>query len=558
MGKVILIHANCHNPAAKGDFAFAGNIAKDLTLELQSNEANDIEVVLVSTLDGVPKFLSLYGPAVDGILSIEGVNVRVSSLEEFDAVGNTVVAFIDANRCKTAPADLVKRVLSPDSRFLFIGNTNQHAYADLFSQTLYHMQVAREQPGVYDSFHNEDMLIGSAGLSSDRLGLPTITKATDLPALVSSEQATIPSESYGFMYLAAIDSSKDYRLIAQYIKLSNQARYLLVGDFSTKKVDIQYAFQHDYTMSTAQAFPQIEYHQSLPSKVMRQAVAASSSSLVLSTGVTSTLEAMRDQKLTYYQDMSNNEQFVAAYLMAVKSIVANDNDLFGALPEMIIELSNLLFATKPLNRQDMIRTHDLLELSSVNSRLIRANQTIIDQASGKIATRLLTFLSGSRSTQDQVQLATVCASLRKSGEAGSPIHDQALRRATAWGRLFELKVIIKSIAKADIDKADVTNQRTALHWAALCRNLDCARILVQAGANLDLQDKEGRTPLHNAVQNADRAMIKMLIKNGASIEIPDNNKISPPDCAPDSGILSFVHDCHKEIHPSALSQVEQF
>jgi hypothetical protein len=558
MGKVILIHANCHNPVAKGDFAFAANIAKDLTLELQKKNANDIEVVLVSTLDGVPKFLSLYRSAVDGILSIEGIMVRVSSLEEFDAVENTVVAFIDANRCKTAPADLVKRVLAPDSRFLFIGNINQHAFADLFSQTLYRMQITRDQAGVYDGFHNEDMLIGSAGLSNDRLGLPTITKARDLPALESSEQATIPSASYGFMYLAAIDSSKDYRLIAQYIKLSNQRKYLLVGDFSTKKVDIQYAFDHDSTMNTAQAFPQIEYHQSLPSKVMRQAVATSSSQLVLSTGVTSTLEAMRDQKLTYYQDMSNNSEFVAAYLMAVKSLVSSDKDLFGALPQMIIELSNLLFASKPLNKQDMGRTRELLELSSVNSRLISANQTIIDQASGKIATKLLTFLSGSRKTQDQVQLATVCASLRKSGEAGSPVYDQALRRAATWGRLFELKVIIKSIAKTDVDKADLTYKRTALHWAVLSKKFDCARALVQAGVNLNPQDKEGQTPLHKAVQSADRVMIKMLIENGASIDIPDNNKISPPDCAPDSGTLSFVRDCHKEIHPSALSQVEQF
>lgn len=547
MRKIILIHANCHNPTAKGDFSFAGNIAKDLIRELQGQGVDDIDVVLVSTLDGIPKFKSMYGPAVGGRILVEGTSIGLSSLEEFDAVENTVIAFIDANRCKHSAADLVKRVLSPESKIMFVGNVNQEAFSDLFSQTLYRMQAKREQPGVYEAFSEGDTLVGSAGLGQDRLGLPTITKAEDLPQLSSSEQSILPKGTYGFGYLAAVDHSKDYKLIAQYFKLSGQDKQILVGDFTSKQYEIQYAYEHDMTLTTSKPLPQIEYHQSLPNGVMRQTVAYATGPLVLSTGVTSTLEAMRDSKLPYYQDMSNNTEFVVAYLIAVKSIVSNDISLFGAMPQMIIELSNLLFAKKPLSRKEMERTHDLLEISSLCSRLISTNQTIMDQASGKIAPKLLGFLGNSSTTQDHVQLATVCSSLRKSGEMGSPVHDQALRRAATWGRLFELKVLIKSMPTLDMAKVDAAYGRTALHWAVSSKNFDCARALVKAGVSLNLQDNEGQTALHKAVKNGDRSMIKMLVEAGASVDVPDKSSSTPKDCAPDSGILLFINDCHEHI-----------
>lgn len=552
MGKVILIHANCRNPSAKGDFAFAGNMAKDIVHELAKQGIKDVDVVLVSTLDGIPRFISIYGPAVDGRVSIEGTSVGLSSLETLDAVDNTVVAFIDANRCKHAPAEIIKRVLSPDSKFLFVGNVNQAAFADFFTQTLYRMQAKTGQPKLYDSFDDRDMLIGSAGLGADRLGIPSIAKAEDLPKLSGSYEGMVPTGKYGFMYLAAVDPSKDYKLIAQYIKLSDQEKYILVGEFTNKKYEIQYAYDHDMTLATSKPFPAIEYHQSLPSGVMRETVARAKSSLVLSTGVTSTLEAMRDKKLPYYQDMSLNADFVAAYLVAVKSMVSSDSSLFGAMSELIIELSRLLFAKKPLSRLDMECTDTLLKLDSISSRLVNTNQAIIDKASGKIAPRLLGFLSESRKTSDPVQLAHVCASLRRSGEMGSPVNDRALRRAAAWGRLFELKVLIKSMSKSELNKGDPAHGRSALHFAVTHKNFDCARVLIKAGASLDLQDKKGQTALHKAVKQGDRQMIKMLIEAGASLDIPDRSSHSPKDCAPDSGIILFINDCHS--HAATLRQ----
>ncbi|MCP0913430.1 MULTISPECIES: Dot/Icm T4SS effector AnkY/LegA9 [Legionella] len=548
MGKVILIHANCHNSKAKGDFAFAGNIAKDLIFEFNRQAIEGMDVILVSTIAGISRFESLYGTAVDGRIIIEGTSVGLSSLEKFDAVDNTVVAFIDANRCKYSAGELVKRVLSPESKFLFVGNVNQEALASLFDQTCYRMQAQKEQPGVYESFNEKDMLIGSAGLGPDRLGLPAIAQAINLSALSSEEREMLPQGSYGFMYLAAVDSSKDYKLIAQYIKLSGHNQYVLVGDFSNRQYDIRCAYEQDTTLDIPNKYlPQIKYHQSLPNHVMRKAVANADGSLVLSTGVTSTLEAMRDSKLTYYQDMDNNQEFVAAYLLAVKSMITSDDSLFGALPQLIIELSHLLFASKPLNKVDAERTRDLLQISLVNSKLIRANQTIIEKASGKIAARLLSFIGSARQTNDQIQFATICASLRKTEEQSNPAEDQALRRAAAWDRLFELKVLLKHIPVTNLDKTDAVHEFTALHWAVLRKNLDCARALINAGASLDRQDKAGQTVLHKAVKNGDKPMIKLLIEAGASTEIVDKNRKIPAECSPYQDIVFFMKECHSQF-----------
>lgn len=547
MGKSILIHANCKNNTAKGDFAFAGNIAKDIVHELARLGITDTDVVLVSTLDGIARFSSMYGTPVNDRVLVDGTSIALSSLETFDAVDNTVVAFIDANRCKYAPADIIKRVLSPDSKFLFVGNTNQLAFADLFTQSLYRMQAKKDQPKLYDYFDDGDMLIGSAGFGLDRFGIPSISEAKDLPKLSSSDQAKVPTGNYGFMYVNAVNSSKDYKLIAQYIKLSGQDKYILVGNYANTNNEIKYAYDHDMTLTTSKPLPAIEYHQSLPNGVMRQMVAQANSSLVLSTGVTSTLEVMRDNKLPYYQDLDSNSEFVTAYLIAVKSMVSSDASLFGVMPQMIIELSSLLFANKPLSKMDMERTDTLLKLDSIYSRLVSTNQAIIDKASGKIAPRLLGFLGQSRKTHDPVQLAHVCASLRKSGEMGSPVHAQALRRAAAWGRLFELKVLIKSMSKSELDKADPIYECSALQWAVLSKSFDCVRALVKAGASLDLQDKDGQTALHKAVKQCDREMIKMLIDAGASIDIADRSNQSPKDCTLDSGILVFINDCHSHM-----------
>ena len=59
--------------------------------------------------------------------------------------------------------------------------------------------------------------------------------------------------------------------------------------------------------------------------------------------------------------------------------------------------------------------------------------------------------------------------------------------------------------------------KAALHWAARGGCLRCIKILVEAGALVDITDTGGRTPLHGAVSNGFPYIVKYLVEQGANV-----------------------------------------
>jgi ankyrin repeat protein len=73
-------------------------------------------------------------------------------------------------------------------------------------------------------------------------------------------------------------------------------------------------------------------------------------------------------------------------------------------------------------------------------------------------------------------------------------------------------VILLLKAGAQISAPDDTYGMTPLHFAALFQNVAVAKILLEAGANVTLKDKKGKTPLDYAESSE---MIKLLTASGA-------------------------------------------
>lgn len=73
------------------------------------------------------------------------------------------------------------------------------------------------------------------------------------------------------------------------------------------------------------------------------------------------------------------------------------------------------------------------------------------------------------------------------------------------------------------------NGFAALHYAAQNFSIDIAELLLENGADVDVLDAHGNSPLFKAVFNSKgrEEMIKLLLKHGANKELPNNHGVSP-------------------------------
>jgi ankyrin repeat protein len=69
--------------------------------------------------------------------------------------------------------------------------------------------------------------------------------------------------------------------------------------------------------------------------------------------------------------------------------------------------------------------------------------------------------------------------------------------------------------------------RTDLHYAALENDRAKAQALISAGADLDAQDREGFTPLHFAAQQHSVAVAQLLVESGAKVDSINRHGNSP-------------------------------
>ena len=66
------------------------------------------------------------------------------------------------------------------------------------------------------------------------------------------------------------------------------------------------------------------------------------------------------------------------------------------------------------------------------------------------------------------------------------------------------------------------NGYTALHDAAEENNVASARLLIEAGCDVNIQDIDGWTPLYVAVQNGHTEIVKVLVNSpNISVDLPD-------------------------------------
>ena len=74
----------------------------------------------------------------------------------------------------------------------------------------------------------------------------------------------------------------------------------------------------------------------------------------------------------------------------------------------------------------------------------------------------------------------------------------ALQRAARGNRTDVMHELLQR--KADVNKRHRVYGRTALHWSVMENSTDAIRLLLRNGASTTIKDNEGRTPIDRARQ----------------------------------------------------------
>src|SRR5580693_538518 len=112
-----------------------------------------------------------------------------------------------------------------------------------------------------------------------------------------------------------------------------------------------------------------------------------------------------------------------------------------------------------------------------------------------------------------IMLASLMAVIGAAGPASS-LPEAAMHRDMAAVRsLLTQKVDVNAPGK---------DGTPALHWVVRVDDIDTAKLLIKAGANVRLADRYGVTPIFLACANGNAAMIQLLLDSGA-----DPNTVDP-------------------------------
>ncbi len=108
--------------------------------------------------------------------------------------------------------------------------------------------------------------------------------------------------------------------------------------------------------------------------------------------------------------------------------------------------------------------------------------------------------------------------------------DKALLAASMQGNVNEIRNCIGK--GANVNAQDAITGTTPLHHIAHnCRLKDTAKLLLDNGAKVNIKDNAGMTPLHCASFEGCEATIRLLLEQGADVKILNNQGNVPVDLA---------------------------
>lgn len=119
----------------------------------------------------------------------------------------------------------------------------------------------------------------------------------------------------------------------------------------------------------------------------------------------------------------------------------------------------------------------------------------------------------------------------------------ALHHAALRGNPSAMRILLMKLPRPWIVDEKKDDGYTALHLAALNNHVEVAELLVHQGrANMDLQNVNLQTALHLAVERQHTQIVRLLVREGSNLNIPDKDGDTP---------------LHEALRHHTLSQLRQ-
>lgn len=103
-----------------------------------------------------------------------------------------------------------------------------------------------------------------------------------------------------------------------------------------------------------------------------------------------------------------------------------------------------------------------------------------------------------------------------------------------------LRFIASRATKTDLNKKDNTAQKAPLHYAA--DDVFSTRILIKAGANVNIRDRNQNTPLHDAAISYTVQTMRLLLRAGAFVNAKNKDGNTPLHLVSKYEVTTQVHE----------------
>jgi len=130
-----------------------------------------------------------------------------------------------------------------------------------------------------------------------------------------------------------------------------------------------------------------------------------------------------------------------------------------------------------------------------------------------------------------------------------------MRESACRGRTWEVVELMEREG-AQVNKADEYGLYAALHWASLMGKNDTVQALIERGGNVSQVTRHGRTPLHYAADQGHIQCASILLNAGADITVKDIDECTPMDLAKLAGHVR-VYEMLKSWSNNATKPMEQ-